>query len=482
MKKTATQFTYTVSGQDGRDMAGLNLEQITRQIAEGKISGSTFVCRSDSDHWATAADFPELAVKDVVVSRYDHEAGPDALTLAREEAGYARVIRAGAAWFFWIAALSFVNAILALAGSGWAYALGLFICELIGEVGVLLGQPVALVAFLINLALVLLFFCLGITSWQKMFLPYVIGMGLYAGDAVGAIVAGDWLSVGIHGLALFFMFGGLRAHLARRDISFNFGVVMPAVVSVLLTAGVGLFLALRLDVKAKEPVSRESWVSKPPKDWPKLVLSHDAEFRGHSALSGASAFLIELPDKKIVAATAKHLLGPDGGVEPGLRVNEINEATVNWRLHTRASLTNTIGVAGLFGSANYYRSFDDSVLLEVDASISALPVIPLKLRFKPVERDEKIYVVGVRYDNVKHEQEVFQGRVKRVSSGLIEASLENPVNLKGFSGAPILDSAGHVVGMVTGARNEPDKSGRWSSFAGHGTEEISRVLRAIALD
>ena len=481
MKKKATQFTYTVSGQDGRDTTGLNLAQVKQQIAAGTITGATFIRRSDSEHWATAADFPELAVKDVVVGRYDHEGGPDALTQEMEEAGYARLIRTGAGWFFWIAALSGINAVLAFAGGRWRYALGLFICEPIAEVGILLGQKVALVAFLINLALVALYFFFGIAGWQKKFWPYVIGMGLYAGDAVGAFMAGDWLSAAIHVLALYFMYGGFTAHLTRRNLTFNLRLLIPAAVSVLLTAGASVFLDVRLHVEAKEPASREAWASKPTKDWPNLVLSHDAEFRGHSPLSGASAFLVELPDKTIVAVTAKHLLGRDGGVEPTLRADEINDATVNWQLHTRANLTNTISVTGLYGSANYYRSFDDSILLEVDESQSALPTTPLKLRFKPLERDEKIYVVGVRYDNPKEQQEAFQGRVRSASYGLIEASLETPVNLQGFSGAPILDSAGHVVGVVTGARSDPDKNGRWSSFAGHGTEEIGRILRAVAL-
>jgi hypothetical protein len=32
------------------------------------------------------------------------------------------------------------------------------------------------------------------------------------------------------------------------------------------------------------------WVKKTPKDWPQIVLTNDAKFKGHSGLKGASAF------------------------------------------------------------------------------------------------------------------------------------------------------------------------------------------------
>jgi hypothetical protein len=56
--------------------------------------------------------------------------------------------------------------------------------------------------------------------------------------------------------------------------------------------------------------------SKAPREWPQLVLTNRAEFNGHTPLQGASAFLIKTLDGRTLAATAKHLIGANGGVEP----------------------------------------------------------------------------------------------------------------------------------------------------------------------
>ena len=48
----------------------------------------------------------------------------------------------------------------------------------------------------------ILFFFFGVAGWKKRFFPYVIGMGLFAGDTVAAYLTDDYLSVAIHAIAL----------------------------------------------------------------------------------------------------------------------------------------------------------------------------------------------------------------------------------------------------------------------------------------
>src|SRR5262245_52243322 len=68
------------------------------------------------------------------------------------------------------------------------------------------------------------------------------------------------------------------------------------------------------------PTPAEPWASRPPREWPQLVLTNRAEFQGSTPLHGASAFLIKTQDGRTLAATAKHLLGQNGGVEPEVSV------------------------------------------------------------------------------------------------------------------------------------------------------------------
>jgi hypothetical protein len=475
--KKPTNFTYTVSGQDGRNEGPFGFDEMKRRIADGRITGSTFVQRSDSPHWSTAADFPELKVKDVVVSRYDHEAGPDALTQEIEESRFRRAVRSGAGWFFWIAAMSLINSFAAFLGSEAGFALGLSIVYPLGETGANFGATGSLVALVLGLALTLFYFFCGVAGWKKYFTPYLLGLALYAGDTALAFVTFDWISAAIHVIALMFMCQGLVAHLNNRGEDWTVKLVLPYAVAALLVAGGGWGLVVASN-PARQDSSPESWAGKPVAEWPQLVLTHDSEFRGHSGLKGASAFLIELPDERIIAATAKHLLGADGGVSPKLHVNEIDGAIVTWNLHPRSKPDGTVAVKGLFGPTGAHGALDDWLLLQIDPAESNLPASPLKLRHAPLQKGEPVYIVGVRYDNGENTQEVFPGKVTNPDYGIIEGTLDKPVNLEGFSGAPVLDANGHVVAVLTGSHSNADKSGRYKTFAGHGVGEIKRLLRA----
>ncbi|XXT22384.1 hypothetical protein WME94_12570 [Sorangium sp. So ce429] len=70
----------------------------------------------------------------------------------------------------------------------------------------------------------------------------------------------------------------------------------------------------------------EPWASRPPREWPQLALTNSVEFHVRTALQGASAFLIKAQDGRTLAATAKHLLGPNGGVEPEVSVASFDGA------------------------------------------------------------------------------------------------------------------------------------------------------------
>lgn len=283
MKKTP-KFTYTVSGQDGRSEGPFDFDEMKRRIADGRVTGLTFVQRSDTPHWSTAADFPELKVKDVVVSRYDHEAGPDALTQEIEESRFRRAVRGGAGWFFWIAAMSLINTFAAFLGSEGGFALGLSIVYPLGEAGAGFGATGSLIALVLGLALTLLYFFFGVAGWKKYFTPYLLGMSLYAGDTALAFLTFDWISAAIHVIALVFMCQGLVALMNNRGEDWSGKLVLPYAVAALIVVGGGLGL-----VWASNPASQkfgpESWASKPATEWPQLVLTHDSEFRGRSGLN-----------------------------------------------------------------------------------------------------------------------------------------------------------------------------------------------------
>ena len=64
-------------------------------------------------------------------------------------------------------------------------------------------------------------------------------------------------------------------------------------------------------------VEAPAWIATPHDRWPQMVLTNMAEFDGHSSLGGASGFLARNSNGDVFYATAKHLLGVNGGVQIG---------------------------------------------------------------------------------------------------------------------------------------------------------------------
>ena len=75
---------------------------------------------------------------------------------------------------------------------------------------------------------------------------------------------------------------------------------------------------------------------------------------------------------------------------------------------------------------------------------------PLALRATPVSVGDEVYLVGVPYVERGRAQNVYRGRVTARGFGdRFRYDIEPPVDIRGFSGAPILDSRGLVVGVMT---------------------------------
>jgi len=79
----------------------------------------------------------------------------------------------------------------------------------------------------------------------------------------------------------------------------------------------------------------ETWASQKYEKWPQIVLTNDAKFKGHTPLQGASSFLIKASDGRVFAVTARHLLGPDGGVSPAVEVGQFNKVLTSWKMAPR---------------------------------------------------------------------------------------------------------------------------------------------------
>lgn len=121
--------------------------------------------------------------------------------------------KGGANWFYWIAGLSLVNTVLVMTDSGVSFIIGLGITQVVDavmhQVG---GQALIFVGLFVNLAIAVFFVLMGTRASQGRRWAFLAGMVLYALDGGIFLLIGDYLSLGFHVFALFFIFNGYRAN------------------------------------------------------------------------------------------------------------------------------------------------------------------------------------------------------------------------------------------------------------------------------
>jgi S1-C subfamily serine protease len=202
-------------------------------------------------------------------------------------------------------------------------------------------------------------------------------------------------------------------------------------------------------VDAPPPDNRvaEPWMAKPKTEWPQIVLTNMAQFDGHSPLQGASSFLIKTDDGRILGATAAHLVGSAGGVEPEIDVKQLTSKIVSWQAYPRTMPDDFVEFTGL-GVDGIGDESGDWLILSVKDSGNP-PAYPLKVRGEPVAVGENVFLIGCAYVDRDCKQNVYSGVVTAREFGdRFRYDIDPPVDIRGFSGAPIVDAKGYVVGVM----------------------------------
>jgi len=128
-------------------------------------------------------------------------------------ADFAR-IDSSARWFWWIAGLSLINTVMTLSGSQTSFVMGLGF-TLVSDAIFAGNHAVALVID----ALALGFFVLmGVMALRHKLWAFYLGTAMYVLDAVIYVLAGDWVPVAFHGLAVYFIaLGAMKLIAMRRE-------------------------------------------------------------------------------------------------------------------------------------------------------------------------------------------------------------------------------------------------------------------------
>jgi len=224
--------TYHIVGSDGQVYGPVSLEDLKSWIHEGRLTPETQVHRSDQTQWQPSASFAELALGPTPVPE-PPQASPSptpvrvvttapvavpatapstlpAVAPATLQA-LAQQAKAGAGWFYWIAGLSVVNTVSHLAGSSWGFIMALGITQVLDAFAQKLGGAGTAVALGLNVAILGVIVLFGWLANKRYVWAFVVGMVIYGLDGLLFLLLGDWLALGFHALALYFMFKGLQA-------------------------------------------------------------------------------------------------------------------------------------------------------------------------------------------------------------------------------------------------------------------------------
>lgn len=201
------ELTYKVRGLDGAEYGPATLEQLQQWAREGRLQPQTELLRSDQNSWATAASFSELATTFGNVSTLNAPAPP----APNEDAAALGQLKSGASWFYWVAALSLVNSIVAFTGSNWRFIIGLGITQIFDAIGQEIASGGKFVALVLDLIAAGVFVLFGVFANKGHLWAFITGLILFALDGVIFLLVQDWIGVGFHVFVLYCLFRGAQA-------------------------------------------------------------------------------------------------------------------------------------------------------------------------------------------------------------------------------------------------------------------------------
>lgn len=154
---------------------------------------------------------------------------PQKVAYARQQ--LARGVAAGASWYFYIAGLSMVTAVVIAFGGHMHFLVGLSVTEIIATLAVNAAVPTKVIGLAIDAIIASVFVVFGLMANRKMGWAFVVGMALYACDTVVFAIFQEWMCVAFHAFALYCLFRGWKALGVLNDLDRRVAAAQAAAAS-----------------------------------------------------------------------------------------------------------------------------------------------------------------------------------------------------------------------------------------------------------
>jgi hypothetical protein len=233
-----------------------------------------------------------------------------------------------------------------------------------------------------------------------------------------------------------------------------------------------VFFGLLFACGGAPETTRTAWIDRPQDQWPPIAMVNEVRYIDQYFPVAGCSFLLDT-GSDTVAATAKHVL--IYFKSDSMQTISFNSTLVSWIMHPKDSPADSVVVGRLINEdplerIEYAPSRNDWLLFEI---LEASPDIePLRFREKPLDKGETVYIVGWRYADVERPQRIYQGQVVDWTDGEVIVSTKELASntIPGLSGAPVIDSDGHLIGLMS------QKDGELERLAG--IEYAREALRA----
>ncbi|MGB0844774.1 MAG: hypothetical protein ACPGVN_08545 [Alphaproteobacteria bacterium] len=185
-----------------------------------------------------------------------------------------------------------------------------------------------------------------------------------------------------------------------------------------------------------------------------VFLRNSFWFKDGQNSSGASAVLVEA-EWGVAALTAKHLLGPAMGIEPAVKPSEFKAALNSWRVLIPGSSTHDVTLIADVADMKFPKQdgpSPDLLVFSVQQSPEELKTTKVQiLKVSPHEpRDRDVhFLLGCPYAEADCLQNTYPITFLGSDPQLSYQRLDQFFDLSGFSGAPIVDGSGGLVGILT---------------------------------